>query len=111
MMLFAALQGDDTGGTASSGLGTGLVESSKSEASDCTVGEALQNIPSNVLQLVLERCREETVDHLVVRQMLDELGNLTGKVRCFCLIFVDVGTCASQLVGSRIDWHDAASIC
>ncbi|CAE7871166.1 unnamed protein product, partial [Symbiodinium sp. KB8] len=74
-----SLAGDDTGGTASSGLGTGLVESSKSEASDCTVGEALQNIPSNVLQLVLERCREETVDHLVVRQMLDELGNLTGR--------------------------------
>ncbi|CAE7462893.1 unnamed protein product [Symbiodinium sp. CCMP2456] len=78
------IAGDNTGGTGSSGLGTGLVdfrtESSEDEATDCTVREALQNIPFSVLELVLKLSREETVDHLVVRQMLDVLGRAYSQM-------------------------------
>ncbi|CAE7234434.1 unnamed protein product [Symbiodinium sp. CCMP2592] len=76
-----SLTGDDTVGNGSSGLGAETYEtpdfrfpSSEDETDDCTVREALHNIPFTVLEHVLDICRVETVDHLVVRQMLDELG-------------------------------------
>ena len=53
--------------------------SSEDDAEDRSFHEALQSIPLNVLELVFEICREEKadspVDHLIVRQMLDELGD------------------------------------